>query len=271
MNAIDFEYDGHNLSDFGFVICDLDGSNGVVTVDAGSQITFNRVSRHNGKRYSLTSTSYDNCIEATFQICKDPCKYDDISMTKDEYRDIMRWLNRNKFYKFRLIDDEYFGRDTCYYDASFNIDKLLVDDKLYGLQLNMVTNRPFGYGEENRYEFNVTSSSDVLKVYDMSDEIGRMYPNITINVKSDGNLTITNTTYNSVMVINNCSAGELITVNGDTMVVTTSLDSHKIYKDFNFEYMIIANTYNNRLNEITVSLPCEITFSYSPIIKDSPS
>lgn len=270
MNATNFEYDGHHLSDFGFVICDFDGSNGVVTIDAGSQITFNQVSRHNGKKYSLTSTMYDNCIETSFQICKDPCKFDDISITNDEYRDMMRWLNRHKFYRFRFVGDDYFDRETCYYDASFNIEKLLVDDKLYGLQLNMFTNRPFGYGEENKYEFYVTSSSDVLKVYDISDEIGYTYPNISIRVASSGNLTVTNTTYNSVMVINNCSVGEIIDINGDTMIVTSSLNSHKIYKDFNFEYLKIGNTYNNRLNEITVSLPCYISISYSPIIKDSP-
>lgn len=270
MNATNFEYDGHHLSDFGFVICDFDGSNGVVTIDAGSQITFNQVSRHNGKKYSLTSTMYDNCIEASFQICKDPCKFDDISITNDEYRDMMRWLNRHKFYRFRFVGDDYFDRETCYYDASFNIEKLLVDDKLYGLQLNMFTNRPFGYGKENKYEFNVTSSSDVLKVYDISDEIGYTYPNINIRVASNGDLTITNTTYNSVMVIKNCTVGEVININGDTMVVTSSLNSHKIYKDFNFEYLKIGNTYSNRLNEITVSLPCVISISYYPIIKDSP-
>lgn len=270
MNAVDFEYDGYRLSDFDLVICNIDGSDGIVTVSAGSKITFNRVSRHRGKRYSLTSTHYDECIETSFQVCKDPCKYDDISITNDEYRDLMRWLNRNKFYRFRLIGEDYFEEETCYYDASFNIDKILVDDKLYGLQLNMVTNRPFGYGVEQVLEYTISTQDESIKMYDISDEIGYLYPNMTIAITSSGNLTITNTTYNSVMTINNCTAGETITIDGDTLIVTSSNSGHKIYKDFNYEYLRIGNTYTDRLNEITVSLPCELTISYCPIIKDSP-
>lgn len=270
MNAVDFEYDGYRLSDFDFVICDIEGNNGIVTVDAGSNITFNRVSRHRGKRYSLTSTSYDNCLETSFQICKDPCKYENIFITDDEFRDLMRWLNRNKFYRFRLVGEDYFDEETCYYDASFNIDKIIIDDKLCGLQLNMVTNRPFGYGVQQKNTFTITNTSDVLRVYDMSDEIGYTYPDVKVKVKASGDLEIKNNTYNSVCKLKNCTAGEVIRINGDTMVVTSSLNSHKIYKDFNFEYFMIGNTFNNRLNEISVSLPCDIEITYYPIIKNSP-
>ena len=49
MYASDFEYDGHYLSDFGFVVCDFDGASSYDVISAGSKITFNKVSRNRGK------------------------------------------------------------------------------------------------------------------------------------------------------------------------------------------------------------------------------
>ena len=65
MYAIDFSYDKNFLSDFGMVICSFDSPSGTQTVSAGSKITFNTVPMHNGKKYSLTGTQYDECITAT--------------------------------------------------------------------------------------------------------------------------------------------------------------------------------------------------------------
>lgn len=99
MRAIDFEYDNQYLSDYGFIICDFNFSSGANEVDAGSTITFNKISRHSGKRYGLSSTQYDECITTSFDICKNPDIYDpeDMEISNDEYRDIMRWLNRREF------------------------------------------------------------------------------------------------------------------------------------------------------------------------------
>ena len=63
MYACDFEYDGQYLSDYGFVICNLNGTSDFDTVSAGSRITFNTVSRHRGKMYSLTGTQYDDALQ----------------------------------------------------------------------------------------------------------------------------------------------------------------------------------------------------------------
>ena len=89
---IDFEYDGLKLSDMGYIICQFD-SNGLETVSNGAQITFNTVPVQNGALYVLASTQYDTCLEATFQICKNPCKHiDDMSLNINEIRSLSSWL-----------------------------------------------------------------------------------------------------------------------------------------------------------------------------------
>ncbi len=268
MYAVDFEYDGLRLSDFGCVIGRIDGSPGIEVVSAGSNITFNKVKRHRGKIHALTSTTFDECITATFQIFKDPCS--DMEMTSDEYRALARWLNRHKFLPFHFIAEEGDSRATCYHEASFNFGKVLNNDTLVGIELTMETNRPFGYGDTVTTTLNVSNTSNTYTITDYSDDVGYTYPNMTITLAAAGTLTITNSTTGSVTELKNCSSGEVITINGDTMVVTSSLSAHHIYDDFNFEYLKIANSYSSRTNSLTFSLRCTAVISYKPNMKESP-
>ena len=270
----DFSYDNIYLSDFGMIICSFDGTSGSETVSAGSKITFNKVSMDKGKTYSLTGTQYDECIQATFTIAKNPCKHNDndqMKITNDEYRDLMRWLNRKEFLRFQIFDEDEEFRDACYFNASFNIDKVLIGGKLYGLTLTMETDKPFGYGEEQKFTYTINDTSKNYILYDVSDEIGYIYPNVTIKCMSDGDLTITNETEDCIVTIKNCSVGEVITMNGKAQIITSSYNSHAIYDDFNFEFFKIGNSFDNRENVITASLPCMLEIIYEPIIKDIPA
>lgn len=270
MYAEDFEYNGKYLSDFNFIICDFNNSSGFENISGGSEITFNKVSREQGKKYGLSSTRYDECIESVFQICKNPCLYKDLNIDNEQYRDIMRWLNRKEFLPFKPFNS---GTDRCvdiWFNASFNINKLVMSGKTYGLELTMITDKPFGYGNRISKLLRFTAANQTKTFTDISDEIGTSYPDMKIVCKTAGNLSIKNLSYPCTTVINNCKSGEVITINGDTKIITTSLISHDITDDFNYEFFRIENEFLQRENEITVSIPCEITLSYYPIIKDVP-
>lgn len=269
MYALDFEYDGRYLSDYGFIICDFQASSGTNISSAGSKITFNTVSRHNGKKHGLVSAKYEECIQSTFDICKNPDVHDDLEITNDELRDLMRWLNRSEFLKFHVLHEDP-NIEKCYYEASFNVDKIKIGEKLYGLSLTMETNKPFGYGFEKSFTYDVATENDVFQFIDVSDEIGFTYPSLVITCKANCDLSIKNNTYDSVIVINNCKIGEVINIDGDTMIITSSYPTHDICNDFNYEFLKIGNTMDYKINEISVSHPCKLEIRYTPIIKDSP-
>ena len=271
MYAIDFEYDGQYLSDYGFIICKFDVASGANVADAGSKITFNKVSRNNGKTYSLTSTKYGECIQCTFDICKNPDLYDyeHREITNDEHRDLMRWLNRKEFLKFRVFYDNENSTDVCYYNASFNISKIKISEKTYGLQLLLESDKPFGYGEERSYSWTFLNENDTKILNDVSDEIGYIYPDMIITCNSNGDLSIFNESQDCTMVVKNCSIGEIIYVNGKSQTISTTYYDHDICKDFNYDFFKIGNTYKNRINKISVSMSCHIVMKYNPIVKDT--
>lgn len=270
MYALDFEYDGGYLSDFGFILCDFNGASGAQISSIGSNITFTTAPRRKGRKHSFVSSEYKETIQCSFHICKDPDQFDDMRISYEEYRDLMRWLNRHEFCRFRVIYDDKDDptRELSYFNASFNILKITIGEILYGLELQMETDAPYGYGREQSYYKKLTGSNGTFVVYDLSDDIGYTYVSVKATCSSAGDLVITNTTTGHETVIKNCSSGEVITIDGDALVITSSLESHKICKDFNYVFPRICNTFHNRENVFTVSLPCRIELAYAPNIKD---
>lgn len=226
--------------------------------------------RSNGSRNGLTSTQYDECLETTFHICRDPECCKDLEISNDEYRDLVRWLNRHEYLPFRIINEPEQNGDACFYNASFNINKIFINSKLYGLELTVDTDAPFGHGWPFKKTWAVIKNEQI-EFYDYSDEAEFIRPNLEITCLEDGDLVVTNSLTGSLMRIDNCAKDEVITIDGDAQVITSSVEAHEIYNDFNFDFLTIGNTFDNRKNIIKCSLPCTLSIKYAPVIKDIPS
>lgn len=270
MRTLDFWYDGQCLSEYGFVVCDFSAGSGISEVSAGSTITFVKISRNNGAKHSLVNTKYGECLSAVFDICKNPdMSQGDMEITADEFRDIMRWLNRKEYLPFHFISDDGSVDDieTSHHNASFNLSKLMLDEKLYGIRLKLETNAPYGYGEDRVISWSATGNNLSKIIMDTSDEIGFIYPTLVITCRQRCNFVIANESEGCSSVIKNCRAGEQITMYGDTNIIMSSDESHDICDDFNYDFFKIGNSATRMENLITVSHPCDITIRYSPIIK----
>lgn len=268
MFSEDFYYDGQCLSDYNCIICNFEASTGSQIVSAGSHITFNKVALNNGKNYALVGHQYDTCIETSFYICKNPeiFSVDDRTITSEELRDLMRWLNRGQFCKFNFFYND--GSEVVYYNASFNVEKVKVNEQLVGLKLNMYTDKPFGYGAVQEYKFDVkrTHLNKEYSVSIFSDELGDLIPDLKITCSAAGDLELKNITNGSRLKIENCTMGEIITFDSQTLCFTSST-GRNILDSFNYEFLKLTNTMAARTNRITVSLPSVLNIKYTPIVK----
>lgn len=261
MKSYNFEYDGLKLSDFGFIICNF-GSEGLQTISNGSQITFNTVSSLNGAKHELTSTEYNNCLESVFQICKNPCDSNNSEISIEELRALSKWLNRKGFYKFKILNDEYLD---IYFEASFNISKIEFNGKLCGLELSLKTNRPFALQEPKKITLKNLEANGEKSIIDYSDVEGYIYPEIEITINESGDFSIYNAIEDRTTFIANCVVGEVIKMNYP--IIESSVSSHEIQNDFNWNFFRIANTFRNNINKLIISLPCTIKLNYSPTVK----
>lgn len=261
MKAYDFELDNKRLSSFDCILCSF-GEKGLETVSDGCQITFNTVPTMGGSKHNLMSTEYEDCLETTLQICKHSCDGGIQEITATEHRELTKWLGRRKFLKFKILDEDYID---LYFEAAFNISRIEIDGKLYGLELEVKTNRPFALKEPRTIIIKNSIQNGKHSINDTSYEEGYIYPYTKIAVNESGNLKIHNAIENRDTYIANCVAGEVITL--DYPVIQSSISSHNIQNDFNWNFFRIANTYDNSRNDLTISLPCSIEIKYSPIVK----
>ena len=270
MYSDDFEYDGLTLSSFGFVVCEFDGSGDLRTGNSGSEITFVLSPIQSGKRQVVAGSKYEKCLTATFQICKDPDTYiqEEMGISAEEFRELSRWLNRREYLWFRCIDNCPPERDYPWVRASFTLTPIEIDNTMYGVELNMTTDSPFGYGDLVTETLSFTAGNLTKTVMDKNDEIGESYPAVTIRCGQSGTITLSNAMTGCATSVDNCVSNETISLSGDTMIVTTNSATHKLADDFNYDFFRIGNTYGNRTNTITASAPCTVTISYRPIYKD---
>lgn len=262
MKAYDFSYGDKNLSDFGFILCNFGGSKGLETVSDGCQITFNTVPVLGGSTHNLTSTEYEECLEDVWQICKHSCNGDIQEITESEHREITKWLNRKKFLKLKIFDESHID---IYYKAVFNVSKIKIDGRLFGFELEVKTNAPFAFKEPMTINISNTVIDGKHSINDISHEEGYIYPHTEIMITENGNLKIHNAIEDRDTYVANCVIGEVITM--DYPVIQSSVSSHKIENDFNWNFFRVANTYDNSRNDLTISLPCSIKVIYSPIVK----
>lgn len=261
IKAKDFEFSGRKLSDFGFILANF-GDKGLETID-GVEITFNTVASLGGSKFRLVSTQYENCLTATVQIVKHSCSTDIQEISTIEFREISRWLNRKGFYKLKFYDEEHID---FYYEASVSkINRIELDGKLYGLELNIITNSPYAFKEPKTIIIKNTVQGGKYSLNDTSDEEGYIYPFTEITVTEGGNLNIYNALEDRNTYISNCVAGEVITM--EYPIIQSSVSSHNIQDCFNYNFFRVANTIENSRNDLTISLPCTIKITYSPIVK----
>lgn len=263
IRGADFEFNGKKLSSFGFIVCSFDSIKN--TSDSGSNITFSHTSMFNGTRQPVSSFEYKECISDTFSICKNPCNYNGniVAITQEEERNILKWLNVKEFKKFKPTDKYY---SDVFFNGSFNGERIYNNGELVGFNLTIVTDSPFAYAEQKKFDFTTTTENQKIVIIDLSDEIGFLYPDMTITCNSSGNLSLTNEFDSRMTYIKNCKAGEVITFKNNS-VIESSLTSHKIQNDFNYNFLRVCNDGEKTANQIVVSIPSKISITYNPLRK----
>lgn len=263
MNISDFEYNDISLSSLGYIVASSDGG-GFTTTPNGAPIAFTTTPILKGDTHILADTKYEECLSATFQIIKNPCVYtgSDAYLDIEEISKLSRWLNRKGFYPICFEIDGY---ENIYFEGTFNdINKLEMDGRVVGLELTLVTNRPYGTMKKLRKKIDMQKNVPYSFV-DLSDEIGFIYPETHITCRENGTLILSNGIEDRYTVISGCASGENIYMSYP--VITTDVESHDIANCFNYNFFRIANKWNESTNNITSSLNCTMVFEYHPIRK----
>ena len=269
---VDFDFGGEALSSFGYIPACIN-NDASDSIQMGSSLTLNTVKINGGTNWGLINTAYDEVLTATFDICKNPCDVDDLTIYEWEMRNLMTWLLRKDYQVFKpKYDDGAFS--DVYFRGTFTSAEAIYKGNAgcIGLSLTFTADAPWGFFEQRTKSFSEVNSFTVISG-EMTDEIGFLYPSkIVIEILESGNLTIHNSLDDDdrSTVINNVTSGEIITMNCESKTIKTNKSSHsKFYNDFNYNFPRIIRNYDKTkcTNVFSLSLNCNVTLDCVPIRK----
>lgn len=266
----DVSYDGTAFSELGYTICDFEYSDGFNEVSVATGMTFNQVKINGGAWHPLVNTSYEEPLEFEFGIVKDREQIEnpeDYVITEEEFQDLVDWLNRGRFTEMIVVGD----MGELYFNASSNVSKVYIGGQLIGAKISVTTDRPYAMQPAETAKRKTTKNNETITVNYYSQK-AETYPEVEIVCGAAGDLVITNELTGSVSEIKNCRKNEIIYFSGETLIAKTNQTTHELWDSFNFVFLTLGATYVKGIkvmkNPIAISLPCEITITYRPVLKN---
>lgn len=250
------------------MICSFDGSqDGGMT--AGSNIEFTTFKAPNSNKWVKTGASYHEQLTFSFQVCKYICGSSYIkSFSERELSFLMRWLVRKDYHWLQFIQEGY---ENIFFRCQINAERYLVGGQCYGLTLTVTCDAPFGWSQNTTTTIS-SSSSKTVKLYDSSDEIGEIYPSVDLYVKENKqDISIENSLTGKNLIISNCVPDEHIFMNDRKIKSSECVKNNDgdytgnhitIFDDFNYHWLTIGNTFDNRENEIKVTGNCDVVLNW---------
>ena len=262
----DFEYDNITLSSKGLCIVSFNGMQDD-DIETDSQRTFNSISLFGGRYQPFITSVYEDRLEVELSIGKKYCEnnLNNLYFSVQEIEDIQYWLNRPTSHKFKILNEVEYA--DVYWEGSFNLQWVKIGEDTIGLNATFISNRPHALGEEVLYEKEL-GGNETLVLSDFSYDEGSIAPTIVIELKESGNLEFTHI-FNNIETktkITNCIIGEKITFD-KLLQISSSVDSHDIYNNFNWVFPRIYNIYGNTINVYKSNLSCDCKITYNPIRK----
>lgn len=268
MILTDFEWCGQSGSLFGLIPCCIDASSGIAVSDSGGAIHFSTSNVTGSNKWNFLSGKYDSVLSGTFQVCKNPCTASSEYFDAEDIRAINRWLCRKDgYHKFKVLKDDDEGYSEFYFNAFLNVKKVEGFGHVAGLEISVTTDAPFAYFEPKTAVMHLLAPDLQYVFIDMSDEAGTLYPVFRITCLADGDYVIKNSMSGIQSRISGCRSGEIITMDSEHKILSSSIRGDSLLKSFNFGWLDIKNTLDERKNTYSSNLPCEIEMTYSPIAK----
>ena len=251
INAKDFTFCNKKLSDFGFIIANFDSSSDE-DVSCGNVELITARPPMSSKNI-IHGVSYGEPIKLVFQVVKfdfNACICSSEPVTDKEYEDLMRWLVKTN-YNYINFDD-----GDVYFNVTMNVTAKKVGGHIRGFEIIAINDSVYSYSQE----YACYSSAGVNIISDASSAIGYTYPTMIITATSDGDVVVEHEK-DRRMVISNCIANEVLTIDCEHSIITSSNVPHDLSSDFNFQFFRIFNTEDSRENKFTVTnATAKITF-----------
>lgn len=183
----------------------------------------------------------------------------DYKLSEFELRHILRLITGHHKYIWMKVIAENPGADIWYKVKVMNTSLIKIRGENIGLKINMECDSQFGYSPPQFFTINEVAFQKFIINNDSDDIYTYLYPEVTITVNQAGNLELKNETEGWSTIINNLVANEVIKINSERQIITSSVN-HKtaLINDFNLHWI----RFISGINEYSANLNCTLVFNF---------
>lgn len=288
INAENFVFGGIGLDQKGLMICSFDNSGGL-EVSPGSTIEIQTIQNRYGREDGI-GVKMGDVLKFSVQVCKRPetIKLDALNNSQPQYidesyyRSIVKWLQGSRgfrkltFCQNPIMPDESYN---IHFDAVVErVDRLKLRNNIIGLEIYFRTSQAYGYGDEVSTTIKASAEHVALQYLGGTDFVRfeddyftEISPNLHIEVRRDGDFSMTNLTNDTTFTVPDCIAGEILDYNGKRGICVSSIRG-VVTGDGSFSKFKLSRSPNEQYdyrkgnNEIKINTPSYVTISYNPTI-----
>lgn len=216
---LDFDYNGHSLSDFGYVAMFLSEDEISLGISRSPVSTEMNTSKN---KIHICGMTYNETLSLTIYIMKDLRLYPqqkDLRFDNDDIRSLLRWLTSPTTSKALTTIDEDILKE---YDGVFTDVEPYDYGNLYGVKATFLCNAPYGY-EVHQRSVSCTSSTS-KNFYLNTDELeDYVYPIITYTPtdgSSGADFSIENESDGETMTFSISQSFETVVIDCDKRIIT---------------------------------------------------
>lgn len=250
------------LSNYGLVLASFESSHSSKEELGMENDTVEEYVGHNPVPIYLGS-SFHSKLHLTAALIKDPNtihsdknKY----FTEHECREILRQLTGFYGYKQMQVFSYEFDELLFFHIRVANVKYQKAGGRIAGIVLEMECDSPFAWSSEFHYTFHASPSSSLI-LFNSSDNLyDYLLPKVTITADAAiSHLSICNLSDNNwTTTLQSLSAGEIITMDSQRSLLSSSHPSRIINNDFNMHFIRLVPG----KNEFQVSHGIQIAFTY---------
>lgn len=250
------------LSNYGLILASFEGTNSYDEEVGMNHNTIEEYIGHNPAPIYLGS-SFDSKLKPTATLIKDPSitvNESDKYFTEHEIREILRQLTGFRGYKRMQVFSYEFDEFLFFNIRVTNVRYQKIGGRVAGIILDMECDSQFAWSNDFNYTFNASPSSNLIFFNTSDDLYNYLLPKVIINsTTAISNLSIVNIMDNNwTSTFKSLSANEIITMDSQHNILTSSKTGRLINNDFNMHFIRLVSG----KNEFKVSHNIQITFSY---------
>lgn len=254
----DFIFGNFRASDYGLILVsfnynsDADNELGIAPTVIEEFIGYNPVPIYLGQKY-------ENKLELSISVMKNPCIFSDVYFTEKELRSILRITTGQKYYQWLKLFNQKIDEDLWYRARISNVSYKKVGGNIIGIIFTMSCDSAFAWSNENNINIKAKPGQHFYIHNNTDDLYNYIYPYIEIISTFGDDITVTNISDNNwTSEIQNVKSNEKITIDSQKEIITSNIEHVSLLNDFNLHYFRLIPDKNEYVSNTDI----QIVFKY---------